>query len=267
MKIFVTGVIVGSTGRKAIARYLKSLAEEGLTPDLVVANGNFAAGGIGLSGDAARELFDAGVDVITTGENVWDQKSLQEIIDDNPRILRPSNLPENSPGKGTVVVPAGEDDVPVGIINLSGYSFIQRILPDNPFPMIRGIIETIRSDARIIIVDFFSIPSAEKVAMRHFIDGEVSALIGTGTLVMTADESVTKLGTASITDAGLVGAYESVAGFEIQKEIMRFTTGMKIFSKPAEGPAIVNGVFIEVDEADGIARSILPIRHRMPSGR
>ncbi|MBN1881477.1 MAG: YmdB family metallophosphoesterase [Deltaproteobacteria bacterium] len=266
MKILITGVIVGSTGRKALARYLEYLSEKDEKPDFVVANGNFAAGGIGLSEDASREMFDAGVDVITTGENVWDQKTLQDIIDTQPRILRPCNLPENSPGKGTVVVPAGPGGVPVGVINLSGYSFIQRILPDNPFPMIRGIIDTIRSEARIIIVDFFSIPSAEKAAMRHFIDGEVTALIGTGTLVMTADESVTKLGTATITDIGLVGAYDSVAGFEIQKEIMRFTTGMKVFSKPAVGAAIVNGVIIEIDETDGAARSILPIRHMMPRG-
>ena len=265
MKILVTGVIVGSTGRRALARYLKSLTESGEKPDMVVANGNFAAGGMGLTEDASRELFDAGVDVITTGENVWDQKSLQDIIDARPRILRPCNLPENSPGKGTVVAPAGPEGIPVGVVNLCGYSFIQRILPDNPFPMIRGIIETVRSEARIIIVDFFSIPSAEKVAMRHFIDGEVTALIGTGTLVMTADESVTKLGTASITDAGLVGAYESVAGFEIEKEIKRFTTGMKVFSRPAEGAAIVNGVVIDIDETDGAARSILPVAHNIPS--
>ena len=265
MKILVAGVIVGSTGRRALARYLKSLTESGEKPDMVVANGNFAAGGMGLTEDASQELFDAGVDVITTGENVWDQKSLQDIIDARPRILRPCNLPENSPGRGTVVAPAGPEGIPVGVVNLCGYSFIQRILPDNPFPMIRGIIETVRSEARIIIVDFFSIPSAEKVAMRHFIDGEVTALIGTGTLVMTADESVTKLGTASITDAGLVGAYESVAGFEIEKEIKRFTTGMKVFSRPAEGAAIVNGVVIDIDETDGAARSILPVAHNIPS--
>jgi len=141
MKILITGVIVGSTGRKALARYLEYLSEKDEKPDFVVANGNFAAGGIGLSEDASREMFDAGVDVITTGENVWDQKTLQDIIDTQPRILRPCNLPENSPGKGTVVVPAGPGGVPVGVINLSGYSFIQRILPDNPFPMIRGIID------------------------------------------------------------------------------------------------------------------------------
>jgi len=266
MKILVTGVIVGSVGRKALARYLASLADTGESPDLVVANGNFAAGGMGLTGDAARELFNAGVDVITTGENVWDQKNLQDIIDAYPRILRPYNLPGNSPGKGTVVVPVGPDDASVGVVNLSGYSFIQRILPDNPFPMVRDIIETVRSEARIIIVDFFSIPSAEKVAMRHFIDGEVTALICTGTLVMTADAGVTKLGTASITDAGLVGAYESVAGFEIQKEIQRFTTGMKVFSKPAEGPAIVNGVLIDIDQDEGAARSIQAVAHHVPSG-
>lgn len=256
MKVIFIGVIVGSTGRDAIAPFLNEIKKDGREPDLVIANANNAAGGLGLTKDAATSLFDDGVDVITMGENVWDQKELQTYIDKQPDILRPYNLPEISPGSGILIREVGKNGTKVGIINISGYAFIRRVLPDNPFPMIYGVINDIKGKTPVIIVDFFSIPSAEKVAMKIHLDGRISIFAGTGTLVQSADEKVSRLGTASITDVGMVGAFDSVCGFEKEVEIKRFKTSMKSFPKPAKGQALINAIYSEIDDTTGEARSI-----------
>jgi hypothetical protein len=145
---------------------------------------------------------------------------------------------------------------PAGVVNISGYTFIGRILPDNPFPLIHGIVREARSGATVTVVDFFAIPTAEKVAMKHHLDGMVSLLVGTGTLVQTADEQISKTGTASITDVGMTGAYDSVVGFEKEGEIRRFTTSMKSFARAAEGRARVDAILCEIDPDTGWALSI-----------
>jgi metallophosphoesterase (TIGR00282 family) len=259
MKLLFFGVIVGSPGRGAVAHYIERLKGTGDAPDLIVANGNHAAGGAGLTGEKADELFEAGVDVVTTGENVWDQKDLQSAIVKWPGILRPENLPEGSPGSGTLIVTAGEKKTRVGIVNIVGYSFMARILPENPFPKIQELIRELDRETDVIIVDFFAKTTAEKIAMAIHLDGTVSLLAGTGTLVQTADERVSRLGTAAVTDVGTVGALNSVLGFDREKEIKKFRTAMKAFSTPAEGKPLVNAILVEINEADGRARSITRI--------
>ncbi|MBN1571806.1 MAG: YmdB family metallophosphoesterase [Deltaproteobacteria bacterium] len=259
MKLLFFGVVVGSPGREAVAHYIERLERAGDRPDLVIANGNYAAGGAGLTGEKADELFKAGVDVITTGENVWDQKDLQSAISNRPEILRPENLPEGSPGSGVLIKEVGEKKRRVGIVNIVGYSFMGRVLPENPFPKIRGLIKEVNKETDIIIVDFFAKTTAEKVAMTIHLDGMISLLCGSGTLVQTADESVSRLGTAAVTDVGMAGAANSVLGFEKEREIKKFRTAIKAFSTSAKGKPLVNAVLVEIDDASGRAVSIVRI--------
>jgi metallophosphoesterase (TIGR00282 family) len=259
MKLLFFGVVVGSPGRGAVAHYIERLEKAGDRPDLVIANGNYAAGGAGLTGEKADELFGAGVDVVTTGENVWDQKDLQTAIVKRPGLLRPENLPADSPGSGTLIAEVGDERRKVGIVNIVGYSFMGRILPENPFPKIRGLIKEMEGETDIIVVDFFAKTTAEKVAMTVHLDGTVSMIAGTGTLVQTADEEVSRLGTAAITDVGMVGAANSVLGFDREREIKKFRTAMKAFSTPAKGRPLVNAVMVEIDEVSGRAESIVRI--------
>ncbi len=260
MKILFLGVVVGSCGRNAVSDFLKKLSAGDEKPDLVICNANHAAGGSGLTKETASELFCAGVDIITMGENVWDQKDLQTFIDETPDVLRPNNLPESNPGSGTTIKEVGDGRIKVGVINLSGHSFIRRIIPDNPFPGVYKLVDGLRSDTDIIVLDFFARTTAEKAAMRIHLDGRISMIVGTGTLVQTADEALSKLGTASITDVGMCGAANSILGFDKEKEIRRFRTSMKMFPTPAEGTALVNAVLCDVDDKSGRARSIERIK-------
>ena len=256
MKILFLGVIVGKTGRSAAARFISDFTAENGRPDLIIANADHATEGSGLTGDTAGELLDAGVDVITLGQNVWAQSELETVIEKRHAILRPLNLPGTSPGHGILVTEIGNDRVPVGIINLSGYTFIGRILPDNPFPIIHDIVKDVSSRARVTVIDFFAVPTAEKAAMRYHLDGKISLLVGTGTYVQTADEQISKTGSASITDVGMVGAYDAVVGFEKDGEIRRFTTSMKSFPRTAEGRARVDAVLCEFNPDTGWTLSI-----------
>jgi metallophosphoesterase (TIGR00282 family) len=256
MKILFLGVIVGRAGRHAAIRFLSDLGSGAERPDLVIANADFASEGSGLTGEMAVELMEAGVDVITMGQNVWSQSDLETSIETRHGILRPLNLPESSPGSGITFVEPRSGGPAVGLINLLGYTFISKSLPDNPFPVIHRIVRDVSSRANVVIVDFYAVPSAEKVAMRYHLDGMVSFLAGTGTLVQTADEQVSKTGTASITDVGMVGAYDSVVGFEKDGEISRFTTSMKRFPRAAEGRARLDAVACEVNPETGWTVSI-----------
>jgi 2',3'-cyclic-nucleotide 2'-phosphodiesterase len=256
MKILFLGVIVGKAGRSAVARFLPDFITENGKPDLTIANADHAAEGSGLTGDIAAQLFDAGVDAITMGQNVWSQSDIESVIEKRHDILRPINLPVTSPGRGILIMDAGTDKIPVGLINLSGYTFITRILPDNPFPIIRDVLKDVSAKARVTVIDFFAVPSAEKVAMRFHLDGMISLLVGTGTLVQTADEQISKTGSASITDVGMIGAYDSVVGFEKDGEIRRFTTSVKSFAHTAEGRMRVDAILCDIDPDTGWARSI-----------
>jgi metallophosphoesterase (TIGR00282 family) len=256
MKILFLGVIVGKTGRSAVTRFLSDFISEHGSPDFVIANADHAAEGSGLTGEIAQDLLDAGVNVITMGQDVWAQSDLESSIGMHPEILRPLNLPESNPGRGIIISKTPTGGTSIGVINLSGYTFIGRILPDNPFPTVHALVKDVSARASVTIIDFFAVPSAEKVAMRHHLDGIVSLLIGTGTLVQTADEQISKTGTASITDVGMCGAYDSVVGFEKEGEIKRFTTSMKSFARTAHGRARVDALLCEVDPETGWATSV-----------
>ena len=256
MKVLFLGVIVGKAGRDAAARFMADFVRDRGKPDLAIANANHAAQGAGLTKDTAIEIFDSGVDVITMGQDVWAQSELEDFIAKRDEILRPVNLPESNPGRGILSFETAGGSGPVGIINLSGYSFIRNILPENPFPIIHGLVRKTRAAAQVIVMDFYAVPSAEKAAMKYHLDGMVSLIAGTGTLVQTSDESVSKTGTASITDVGMVGAYESVVGFEKEREIRRYTTSVKSFPKPAEGKGRADAILCEIDPETGWALSI-----------
>lgn len=264
MRILFIGVVVGAPGRRAIKSYLSRLAACGDTPDLVICNANHAASGLGLTQETSRELFDAGVDVITMGEDIWSQKELQTTIDSSPNILRPQNLPVSSPGHGILIKEIGGEKIPVGIINLSGYSYIKKILPENPFPIIYNIIDEMAAKTNCIVVDFFARTTAEKIAMRYHLDGKISLLSGTGTLVQTADESLSKLGTAYITDVGIAGPVSGVTGFDATHEIERFTSYVRSFPKIAEGDLRFNAILVSIDDVSGMAKSIVRINETIP---
>ncbi len=263
MKILFLGVIVGKTGRHAATRFLADIVKRDGRPDLVIANANHAAEGAGLTKDTATELLDAGVDVITMGQDIWSQSDIEDFIAKTDRVLRPHNLPPTSPGKGILITEAAKGSPRVGIINLSGYTFIKKLLPENPFPIVQGILKGMRESVQVIVMDFYAVPSAEKAAMKHHLDGMLSLIAGTGTLVQTSDESVSKTGTASITDVGMIGAYDSVVGFEKEGEIRRFTTSIKSFPKPAQGRARADAILCEIDEETGWAASISRISEIM----
>jgi metallophosphoesterase (TIGR00282 family) len=242
------GDVIGRPGRKAVAGLLPSLREE-LKLDLVIANGENAAAGRGLTPGTAQELFDAGVDVLTSGNHIWDQKEILSIIDQESPILRPANYPPAAPGRG-VLTQKG-----VMVLNLQGRTFMPEI--DDPFRAADAALEGLAGDA-IIFVDMHAEATSEKQAMGRYLDGRVSAVVGTHTHVPTADARILPGGTAYVTDVGMVGPVESIIGNEIEPVLRRFITGMPTRLPVAEqgGPVQFNAVLVEVDESTARARRI-----------
>ncbi len=248
MNILMIGDVVGKPGRKAVAGLLPLLREE-LALDLVIANGENAAAGRGLTEKTAKELFEAGVDVITSGNHIWDQKEIMSVIDQETAILRPLNYPPDAPGRG-VLTQKG-----VTVLNLQGRTFMADI--DCPFRAADAALAVLPEDA-IVFVDMHAETTSEKQAMGRYLDGRVAAVVGTHTHAPTADAQVFPGGTAFVTDVGMVGPKESVIGNEIQSVLRRFLTGMPTRLPVAEGSPVVqfNSVLVEVDEATRRARSI-----------
>ncbi len=242
------GDVIGKPGRKAVAGLLPSLREE-LKLDLVIANGENAAAGRGLTPGTAQELFDAGVDVLTSGNHIWDQREILTIIDQESPILRPLNYPPAAPGRG-VLTQKG-----VTVLNLQGRTFMPEI--DDPFRAADAALQGI-DDKAIVIVDMHAEATSEKQAMGRYLDGRVSAVVGTHTHVPTADTRILPGGTAYVTDVGMVGPAESIIGNEIEPVLRRFITGMPTRLPVAEkgGPVQFNAVLIEVEPSDGRARRI-----------
>lgn len=252
---------MGEAGRKALREALPRLrAEHGLA--MVIANGENAAGGAGITRNTAKELFEAGVDVITTGDHVWDQKEAVALLAEEPRILRPINYPPGVPGHGSIVwQPAGHP--PVAVINVQGRVFMGEM--ENPFLAAKAAVEAIRSSANTIIVDIHAEATSEKIALARFLDGLVTAVLGTHTHVQTADEQILPGGTAFICDVGFTGAHESVIGRKIEPVLNRFLTGLPQKFEVAKGNPKVQGVILEIDPALGTARSINRISVDVPS--
>ena len=251
-RILLIGDIVGAPGRRAVQVALPKLVERhGI--HFVIANGENAAGGSGITPEIADELFAYGVDCITTGDHVCRQKEIVPRLETDNRILRPANYPESASGKGYALVTAG-NGVKVGVVNLLGRIFMQPI--NCPFQAATDTIGELSLDTNVIIVDMHAEATSEKVAMGWFLDGKVSAVIGTHTHIQTADERVLPGGTAYITDVGMTGPYESVIGRVKEKVIAALTTAMPRHFDVAEGDARLGGALVTVDPVTGRAQGI-----------
>ncbi len=260
MKLLFIGDIVGQPGRRAVQELLPGLREQHAL-DFVIANGENSAGGSGITPKTAVEIFSAGVDVITSGDHLWDQKEVMELLAGEKRFLRPLNYPADVPGRGRGVFeiqsPGCRVNGPlsVAVLNLQGRTFMQPQL-ENPFPLAAGTVKRLREQTKIIFVDFHAEATSEKIAFARFLDGQVSAVVGTHTHVQTADEQIFPGGTAYLSDAGFTGPHESVLGREIGPVIKKFLTAMPQRFEVAKNRVLLHGVVIEIDAATGKAVKI-----------
>ncbi|MFX4260825.1 TIGR00282 family metallophosphoesterase [Pelotomaculum propionicicum] len=257
MRLLIIGDIVGRSGRRAVKVNVGSLRKE-FNLDFVIANGENAAGGKGITEDTARELFSGGVDMLTMGNHVWNKREAFEYIDRETRIVRPANYPPGSPGLGWAVYDM-PGHVKVGVINLAGRIFQEPL--DCPFRKADEIIARIKDKARIVIVDFHAEATSEKVAMGWYLAGRVSAVVGTHTHVQTADERILPGGTAYITDLGMTGPMDSVIGVKKEAAVGKFITQIPQYFEVATGPFQFNAALIEVSEDTGEAVSIQRIQN------
>lgn len=242
-KVLAIADINGRPGRGMVREHLSSLiSAHGI--DFVLANGENAAGGFGITPALARELFDLGVDCLTMGNHVWDKKELLDYIDGDPRILRPANYPPNTPGSGTYLVE--KNGIKYGVMSLLGRVFMACV--DCPFQTAARELESLSAHTPLILVDIHAEATSEKQAMGHFLDGKVSAVLGTHTHVATADARILKGGTAYITDLGMTGPMDSVIGVRKDLIIGRFLNQLPVRFEIAPGPAQLEGVILTLDQ-------------------
>lgn len=258
MKILFIGDVVGQPGREAIRQLLPGLSEE-LVLDFVIANAENAAGGSGVTLKVMQELFDSGVDALTSGDHIWKKKDVIQIIDNEPRLLRPLNFPPGAPGRGAVVLKS-KTGIKIGIINVLGCVFMEAL--DSPFRTTRAEIENIASQTKIIIVDMHAEATSEKMAMGWYLDGLASAVVGTHTHVQTADERILPKGTAYITDVGMCGPLDSVIGRRVEDVLVRFLTKIPTRFDIASENIQLQGVVLEIDEISGKARAIERVQRK-----
>ena len=256
MKVLFIGDTVARAGRSILHQYLKSIQDE-FAIDLTILNCENAAGGIGVTPKIADEFFDWGVDVLTSGNHIWDKKEILPYLDSNPRILRPANYPEGNPGRGVAVVTARNGEK-AAVVNIQGRVFMPTI--DDPFRVIQSTLSAIPTDVRVIIVDMHGEATAEKVAMGWYLDGKVSAVLGTHTHIPTADETILPAGTAYQTDVGMTGPFRSVIGVMTDRVLKRFLSQTPVKFEPASQDARLNAAVVDVDSETGKARSIERIR-------
>jgi metallophosphoesterase (TIGR00282 family) len=251
-RLLFIGDVVGRPGRELLRRGLQAIVTHHRI-DLVVANVENAAAGFGITPDLAEDLMHYGVQVMTGGNHTFDKREILPYFADQPRLLRPANLPAGAPGRGRCVARAA-NGVPVGVINLMGRVFMTAI--DDPFKASAAELAAVADEARVVLVDFHAEATSEKVALGWHLDGRVAAVVGTHTHVQTADERVLPRGTAYITDVGMTGPHDSVIGVERNAVVQRFLTAMpQRFETATENPRL-NGVVIAADETTGRAASI-----------
>ena len=249
MKILFIGDIMGEPGRRVIMKRLhKAIAQYQV--DLVVGNGENAAGGFGITPDIAHELFDLGLAVITLGNHAWDKKEALDFIKKDLRVLRPANYPDGVPGRGSMIIETSTGES-IGILQLMGRVFMPIL--DCPFRVAEREVEKLREQAKAVIVDMHAETTSEKMAMGHFLDGKVSAVVGTHTHVQTADEQILPKGTAYLTDIGMTGPTHSVIGMKPEIVIEKFLLQTPKRFEVARGPAVLCAVLIEVDAMTGKA--------------
>ena len=252
MKLLFIGDIFGKPGREIVRRGLPALVDHHAI-DFVIANGENAAAGFGITGDIADVLFGYGIDVMTSGNHVWDKKEVLDYIPRQSKLLRPANFPAGVPGRGSYLgrTRTGE---PVGVVNVMGRVFMSPL--DDPFAVVLREIEALRAKTRVIIVDFHAEATSEKVAMAWHLDGRATAVLGTHTHVQTADERILPKGTAYLTDAGMTGPHDSIIGMMIEPSLARFVNAMPSRFEPAAGNPRLNGVIVEADDKTGRATMV-----------
>jgi metallophosphoesterase (TIGR00282 family) len=252
MRVLFVADVIGSPGRK-VARGLVRLVRRQVRADAVVLNGENSAGGFGITPETFREFMDLGVDVVTTGNHVWDKKEVLPLLAQEPRLLRPANYPPGNPGRGVTVVEVG--GARLGVMNLQGRIFMAPI--DDPFRAADQLLDSLEDEADAVVVDFHAEATSEKQALSRYLDGRVAAVVGTHTHVQTADERILPGGTAAITDLGLTGGLDGVIGMKYEISLHRQllqTRGERM--QPADGDLHLQGAVVEIDPATGRARSI-----------
>jgi len=261
VRVLVLGDVMGKPGREAIKRVVPRWRAE-QRADFIIVNGENCAGGKGVSTDTIREILEAGVDVVTTGNHVWDNRDVFNFIDHEPRMIRPANYPsyEAIPGKGYLIADCPALALRVGVVNLLGRVFMEPV--ECPFHTADRLLEEIRRETPIIFVDFHAEATSEKMAFGWHLDGRVSCVYGTHTHVPTADERILPRGTAYITDIGMTGALDSVIGVKPEQVIQRFRTNMPIRWEVAEKNVAVCGILVTVDAETGKAVAIERIREK-----
>ncbi len=255
MNIFFLGDIVGKPGRSAVIENLNNIIKDRAI-DFVIVNGENAADqGVGITEDNCNELFYSGVDVITTGNHVWDQKETINFIEKEKRLLRPLNLPLNSPGKGFRIFES-KNGFKIGVLNIMGNVFMKK--SDDVFEKVNLFLKkyVLKKDYDFLIVDFHGEITSEKMAMGHLLDGKATLLVGTHTHVPTNDARVLKKGTAYLTDAGMCGDYDSVIGMDKTNSLNRFQKKNSLKHFPAEGIASLCGLIVEANSINGLANKV-----------
>lgn len=252
MKILFFGDIVGRPGRFALSARINRLIDLHAI-DLVVANGENAAAGFGLTAEIAQELFVAGVDVLTSGNHIWDKREIYPLLDKQPRLLRPANYPPGLPGRGGGVFSTAAG-LKVGIVNLEGRVFMNSL--ECPFRTADRLIEELSPQTKVLLVDFHAEATSEKNALGHYLDGRVSAFLGTHTHIQTADERVLPGGTAYITDVGMCGSRDSVIGIRKEEAIGKFLTQTPARFEVAKKDPFLCAVVLTINEESGRAEAI-----------
>src|SRR5882762_8875437 len=252
IRLLFIGDIVGRPGRDLVRQGLRGLVDHHRI-DLVIANAENAAAGFGITREIGDQLLDWGVDVMTSGNHIWDKKEALDYIGTEPRLLRPANYPAGAPGKGTYLART-DDGRTVGVVNVMGRVFMLNI--DDPFQVALREIEALKLRTRIVFVDFHAEATSEKIAMGWHLDGKATAVVGTHTHVQTADERILPKGTAFLTDVGMTGPHDSIIRVDVEPALNRFLTGLPVRFETATGNPRLNGVVVEADEQTGRATEI-----------
>lgn len=255
MRILLVGDVIGKGGRRAVADLLPRLINDGV--DFVIANGENVSGGIGITPSYAQMLWEQGVDVITSGNHIWRKKEIIPFLDQEPRLLRPANYPAGAPGRGSGIYTTS-GGTKVGVLNLEGRIFMKAL--ESPFKTAEEHLSLLQRETKVIIVDFHAEATSEKMALGWFLDGEVSAVLGTHTHVQTADERVLPGGTAYITDVGMTGPSDSVIGIKREIALERFLTMLPNKFEPATGKIELQGAIVDVDEETGRSLGIRRVK-------
>lgn len=259
MNILLIGDIVGQPGRAAVEKLLPNLKKD-YRIDFVLANGENAAGGAGITPKTATELLNSGIDVLTSGDHIWDRKEIEEVINTQTRLLRPANYPPSALGRGAAVLRAN-NGVEVGILNLIGRVFMANV--ECPFKVAKEEIEKLKKQTSVILVDIHAEATSEKIALGWYLDGLASCVFGTHTHVQTADERILPGGSAFITDIGMTGPFDSVIGRRVDHVLHRFITGMPTRFEMAEENIQLHAALVEVNQKSGRAVSIKRIQKKL----